>query len=331
MVDTMTARHNQRLRHGPLYVHPFHRRSSVALFALNVLLLVCFPSPSLSEITSEEPLRFHMKELRFWADSGEGMGISVDIPNALPYLAPPNKKDDPGSDFSSLCASVTSSSLDSCKDDSECASNAVCTEKVEFLASRSVRLGSFWNATMNNFMGKEGGESSDGKSNNDDGKKKKGFGVGLGELGMYRKTIPEYVAEKRLSNPDYRVLDIGGLGGGGWSWDFIDAILGRRWLHLSFVGTTSSPLTSTPATLSLFQTSLTLLTTFLSQSMPSKATSHGPRVGRPSLIILLCMESLTLSCAPILLRTSSTLRWLWRAYPSWQRLVELLSQVGLQK
>ena len=209
---------------------PF-RRCSVALVALNMILLVCLPSPSFSEITSEEPLRFHMNKARFRAESGEGMEVNVDIPNAIPYLDP--NQNDPGRDFSSLCASVTSSSLDSCKDDSKCESASLCAERMDFLASRSLRLGGFWNESMANFEGKEGKEGKGGKeggsSDGEDDGGGKGFGIGLGELGMYRKTIPEYVAEKRLVNPDYKVLDIGGLGGGGWSWDFVDAILGRRW------------------------------------------------------------------------------------------------------
>eukprot|EP00520_Triparma_pacifica_P009749 CAMPEP_0118653040 /NCGR_PEP_ID=MMETSP0785-20121206/11629_1 /TAXON_ID=91992 /ORGANISM="Bolidomonas pacifica, Strain CCMP 1866" /LENGTH=438 /DNA_ID=CAMNT_0006545577 /DNA_START=117 /DNA_END=1430 /DNA_ORIENTATION=- len=143
-------------------------------------------------------------------ENGEAFDFTFDIENVLPYLSPEGSDD-----FSIFCSSLMSEYLEgfeSCKSQDGCpASNDLCTERMEFLASRHIRLATFWNETMANYGGGDGN--------------KKGFGIAIGETGLYRRRISEYVAQKRILNPNYKVLDVGGLGGQGWSWTLIDAVL----------------------------------------------------------------------------------------------------------
>ena len=121
----------------------------------SVLLLLAWPSPSAS-VSSKEPQRFKMDRATFVApldSSGtpkvevvdsEVLGVTVDIDDVVPFLSP--NPESPS--FSPLCASVTSE-LESCsKSGDVCPINIICSERMEYLASRSARLAYNWNETL---------------------------------------------------------------------------------------------------------------------------------------------------------------------------------------
>lgn len=129
--------------------------------------------------------------------------VNVDIQNILPYIQLPDR---PAiQSFDPLCATLEDTQ--DCET-YHCPTISDCVQKLEYGSTRYLRTSNLWNNTLSTSKL----ESSTAEN------------INLQKMGKYREQILKDIYKQRDLNPNFKVLDVGGLADS-WSWSVSNVVL----------------------------------------------------------------------------------------------------------